>query len=270
MSIAAIRLVVSDVDGTLIGPDRSLAPSTVAAAARLRAAGIPLALVSSRPPRGLDMIAHALGLDAPRAGYNGAVIEDAAGTVIEQHCIAAQVARAVVEMLQAARVDVWVFARDAWLLTDDRGPYVRHESEAVAMRWQQVPDLSPCLDTAHKIMASSADHARIASLERELQKRVGDRAAVHRSQPYYLDITHPDADKGKAAGALARLLDVPLGAMACLGDMSNDLPMFAIAGLAIAMGNASDAVKRAAHATTPANDAGGWGAAIDRYVLPAH
>jgi hydroxymethylpyrimidine pyrophosphatase-like HAD family hydrolase len=92
---------------------------------------------------------------------------------------------------------------------------------------------------------------------------------VARSQSYYLDITHARANKGTAALALARLLGVAAEEMACIGDMPNDLPMLDVAGLAIAMGNATDDVKARAHAVTDDNDSDGWARAIERFVLPA-
>ena len=268
MTLRPIRLVVTDVDGTLVRPDRTLAPATLAAVARLRAAGVKLALVSSRPPRGLDMLSGPLGLDTPRAGFNGAVIEDAAGNVVEQHTIATDATGAAVALLEAAGVDVWLFAGNAWLLTNPDGACVAEEHAAVGMKWRRVATFSPHLAGVHKVMASSADHDRIGALETVLHQRIGAEATVHRSQPWYLDITHRDANKGAAALALARLLGVDAAAMACLGDMANDVPMFAVAGLAIAMGNAPASVQARAHAVTAGNDADGWAAAIDRFVLP--
>ncbi len=92
---------------------------------------------------------------------------------------------------------------------------------------------------------------------------------VARSQSYYLDITHARANKGTAAVSLARLLGIAPRDMACIGDMPNDLPMFDVAGLSIAMGNAPDEVKARAHEVTADNDSDGWALAVERFVLPA-
>lgn len=263
-----IRLVVTDVDGTLVRHDRTLAPSTVAAAGRLRAAGVKLALVSSRPPRGLDALLGPLGIDTPRAGFNGGVIEDAAGVVLEERTIPDAATQEAVAFLEAAGIDVWVFARDQWLLKRPDGAYVPREQISIRMGFRVVDDFTPHLHDVHKVMGSATDHDRIGALEAALHARIGAQAAVHRSQAYYIDVTHPDANKGRAAGALARLLGIAPDEMACLGDMPNDLPMFAVAGLAIAMGNAPEPVRARAHAVTAGNDEDGWAAAIDRFVLP--
>jgi hydroxymethylpyrimidine pyrophosphatase-like HAD family hydrolase len=95
-----IRLVVTDVDGTLVTHARTLAPSTVAAAARLRAAGVRLALVSSRPAHGLDVLLAPLGIDTPRAGFNGGEILDTDDRLIEQHTIPEAACHAAVAYLE--------------------------------------------------------------------------------------------------------------------------------------------------------------------------
>ncbi|PIK70707.1 hydrolase, partial [Methylobacterium frigidaeris] len=92
-------------------------------------------------------------------------------------------------------------------------------------------------------------------------------AAVHRSQAYYLDVTPPHVDKGHFVARIAGELGTPLDRVAVLGDMANDTAMFARAGLSIAMGNASDAVKRAATHVTGTNEAEGFAEAVERYVL---
>jgi Cof subfamily protein (haloacid dehalogenase superfamily) len=264
----AIRLVVSDVDGTLVRQDKSLAPSTIAAAGRLRAAGIRLALVSSRPPNGLDALCGQLALDTPRAGFNGGLILGPDNRTLREHTIPEAACQESVTVMQQAGTDVWVFCGDRWLLQNPQGPHVPREHKATGLPFQVVDDFAPYLARVHKVMGASDDHDLVARLEAELRGLVGREAMVARSQSYYLDVTHPQANKGAAALALAALLDVEAEAMVCLGDMPNDVPMFEVAGLSIAMGNAPDPVKARAKAVTAGNDDDGWALAIDQYVLP--
>jgi hydroxymethylpyrimidine pyrophosphatase-like HAD family hydrolase len=170
--------------------------------------------------------------------------------------------------LEAAGTDVWVFAGGEWLLRDPQAVYIPREQLSISMPWRVVDSFAPHLAAVHKVMGTSPDFDLMGRLEADVRRAVGETAAVHRSQDYYLDVTHPEANKGTAARALAELLGVEAAAMACLGDMPNDLPMFAASGFAIAMGNAPDAVKRRAHAVTADNDSDGWAMAIDRFVLP--
>jgi hydroxymethylpyrimidine pyrophosphatase-like HAD family hydrolase len=108
----------------------------------------------------------------------------------------------------------------------------------------------------------------LIACEAALQDRLGDTASAHRSQAYYLDVTPAGATKGHAVTRIAARLGLPLSAVAVIGDMSNDLPMFAVAGLAIAMGNATDAVKSAARFTTETNESEGFAVAMERFILP--
>lgn len=263
-----IRLVVSDVDGTLVKHDRTLAPSTIDAVAKLRAAGIAFALVSSRPAHGMDVLLSPLGITTPRAGFNGGEILDPSDRLLRQRTIPPAACRQAVAMLEAAGSDVWVFTGGEWLLRNPDAAYIPREQLSISMPWRVVDDFAPHLSAVHKVMGSSTDFSLMGRMEAEVRQRVGDTASVHRSQDYYLDITHPEANKGSAALALAEILGVEAASMACLGDMPNDLPMFAASGFAIAMGNAPAAVQARAHAVTADNDSDGWALAIERFVLP--
>lgn len=260
------RLLVSDVDGTIVRHDRQLAPSTVHAAEKLRVAEIRLALISSRPPGGLAVLRAPLGLNTPCAGFNGALVQDADGRTVAEHTIPAEACREAVARLEQDGLDVWVFAGGEWLLKNDRAAYIAREQLSISMGWRVVTDFTPFLGAVHKVMGSSTDFSRCASAAAGLAAALGSEAAVLRSQDYYVDVTHPQANKGEAARVIAGLLDVDPAEMAAIGDMPNDLPMFAAAGLAIAMGNASETVKAAAHITVADNDSDGWAEATDRII----
>lgn len=260
------QLLVSDVDGTIVRHDRTLAPSTIAAAARLREAGIRLALVSSRPPAGLAGLVAPLGLDTPCAGFNGALVQDAAGRIVTEHTIPPDACREAVDRLEQDGLDVWVFAGGAWLLKNPDAAYISREQLSISMGWTVVEDFAPFLGAAHKVMGSSTDFARCARSAQDLAAVLGDRAAVLRSQDYYVDVTHPRANKGEAARVIAGLLNIDPAAMAAIGDMPNDLPMFAASDFAIAMGNASAAVREAAHLIVADNDSDGWSEAAEHLL----
>lgn len=264
-----IRLLVSDVDGTIVLPDKTLAPSTLAAVARLREAGVALALVSARPPRGMRWIAESLGLATPMAGFNGGMLTEADGTLIENLPMPEGVVRQALDVFGRAGVQPWLFSALDWLVLDPAGDYVAHERYAIRFDERVVSGFGPYLARADKLVGVSADFGHLARVEAELQTLVGERASVHRSQPYYLDVTHPDANKGTAVRRLAALLGVPLSEVAVIGDMENDVPMFAVSGLSIAMGDASPEVRSAAGHVTAANDRDGWARAVDEIVLRA-
>ncbi len=100
------------------------------------------------------------------------------------------------------------------------------------------------------------------------RKRWARRASAARSQPYYLDVTHPDANKGTVVTTLSKLLSVPADEIATIGDMPNDVLMFRKSGLSIAMGNASQEVQAQADLVTDSYDDEGFAKAIERFILP--
>ena len=262
-----IRLLVSDIDGTLVTKDKILTPAVRAAAESLAANGIKLVLTSSRPPHGVALFADALGLDTPRGAFNGGAMVSPAGDVLSFKTIEAGTAREALAYLRDAGIDPWVFTADAWLMINPLGDYVDWERRTVKMPFRVVEGFDPVPDGIGKIMAASKDFAKLAECERVLQERLAGRASVHLSQQYYLDITHPDANKGEAVRQASRLLGVPLEETACIGDMTNDLPMFEVARFRIAMGNAPAGMKALADFVSGSNEEDGWAQAVSDYIL---
>ncbi len=263
-----VKLVVSDVDGTLVQPDKTLSPGTTAAAARVQAAGLGLAIVSARPPRGMRWIVEALRLQSPSAGFNGGAIVGADGTVLEWNPAPAALVRAALDLFARRGVDAWLFTQTEWLIRDPKGVYVEHEHHTVRFEARVVDDFGPYVDQVGKLVGVSDDFDKLAAVEAELQAIVGDGATAHRSQTYYLDLTHRNANKGYAVRALAKQAGIDVSEVAVLGDMVNDVPMFRVAGYSVAMGNGSAETKAAANDTTAANDHEGWAQAIDTLILP--
>lgn len=267
ISSPRISTLVSDVDGTLVTDDKILTMRAQAAVAKLHACGINFAIISSRPPRGLGMLLRPLGITTPVCGFNGGVIATRDLTVISEHLLSAEVARRAVSLLDTRDVQVWVFSGQDWLVRDSDGPYVRFEERTVGFQPTLVDNFGQSLDAANKIVGVSKEFDILAQRERDLGAALADQATVARSQSYYLDITHPLANKGVALSEIARLLMVPLLKIAVIGDGGNDVSMFERSGLSIAMGNASPAVKRAADFVTDSNCDDGFANAVERFVF---
>jgi hypothetical protein len=263
-----IRLVVSDIDGTLVPQDKRVTPDVLAAAQALRRAGIALCLVSSRGPVGMQPFLGPLGIDRPIAALNGGLICTPDGKIMSRHSLAPETTREAVEELLSREVDPWLFIDYEWLVRDGSTPQVRHEAEVVKTVPVVAPDLSRHYEGVGKIMGVSTDAARLRTVERELSVQLAGRANVHRSSEWLVDVTHPLANKGHAARELAALMGIDIHEVACIGDMNNDIPMLDVAGVAIAMGNAPAEVQKHAHFVTDANTHDGWARATERFVLP--
>jgi Cof subfamily protein (haloacid dehalogenase superfamily) len=262
-----ISALISDVDGTLVTDDKNLTLRTKAAVEALHSAGIAFGLISSRPPRGLHMLIDCLAIATPIACFNGGVLVTPEGSLIKQHLLPPSVARRAVDIINAAGAQPWVFTSQDWLLHDPCWPYVGLEERTIQVPPTVVERFEPGLQTAIKIVGVSPDFALLAKLEKDARTALGERATVARSQQYYLDITHPLANKGDALSELARMVGVPLAEIAVIGDGANDVSMFKRSGLSIAMGNASHEVLGAADFLTDSNAREGFANAIRRFVL---
>jgi Cof subfamily protein (haloacid dehalogenase superfamily) len=262
-----IVAVVSDVDGTLVRNDKSVSARSVEAVGTLRDAGVKFAIVSSRPPRGLKAIVSRLQITMPVAGFNGGIIASPDLSVITNHLIAPEVARHAVEAIEASGANAWVFSGDDWFIRDRNSPRVALEQRTVGFAPTVVTDFAAVVGTAAKIVAVSDDFALLTKLQGEVREQLSGRANMVRSQTYYLDFTHPLANKGQALIELTRLMGVPTADTAVIGDGENDVDMFAQAGLSIAMGNADAAVKAAADFITGSNQDDGVASAIEWFVV---
>jgi Cof subfamily protein (haloacid dehalogenase superfamily) len=258
-----IALVVSDVDGTLLTKDKILTEAAKRAALRLHAAGIGFTIVSSRPTIGMGFLIEPLAIALPIGAFNGSSIVDAALRPIEQHLIPAAVAQRSLDLLAEFGVDIWLFTNEKWLTRNPDGEYVPHEKRAIKHDPTIVTDFAPYLASACKIVGASSDAALLARCEAATQQAVGQQATAVRSQTYYLDITPPGHDKGTFVEAMAKRLEISTDAIATIGDMQNDLAMFKTSGLSVAMGNATDDVKKQATHVTASNEDEGFAKAVD-------
>jgi Cof subfamily protein (haloacid dehalogenase superfamily) len=262
-----ISLVLADVDGTLVTTEKVLTSRAKDAVKALRAADIQFAITSGRPPRGMSMLIDPLALRTPVAGFNGGILVKPDMTVLEQHVLAGDVARRALQVILHGGMDAWIYSGKDWLVRDPDAPHVAREEWTVKFAPTVVEDFDQMLDSAVKIVGVSDDHDLVARCEKDAQQALGNRASAARSQPYYLDITHPDANKGTVVKTLSRLLSIPVSEIATIGDMPNDVLMFRISGLGIAMGNASPDVQAQADKVTASYDDEGFAKAIEEFVL---
>ena len=263
-----LRLVISDVDGTLVNHAKELTQPTIDAVRRLRGAGIPFTLISARPPSGVLPLAARLGLTEPLAAYNGGTILRADGTVTEHYLVPEAVVRGMFALAEGSDGTPWIFADGVWHARTLEGVHVEHERRASCQEPTVTQDMEPLFGRVEKLTWVSDDAPALKALTDHARKRYGDQATIAQSQTYYLDVTHLKANKGDGIATLSSALDVPLADVAVLGDMPNDLPMFARAGLSIAMGQAPAEVRDAASHISTSNDDDGVAHAIDTILLP--
>jgi Cof subfamily protein (haloacid dehalogenase superfamily) len=263
-----LSLLLADVDGTLVTKDKILTERAQKAVHAMAAAGVHFAMTSGRPPKGMGMLIEPLAIKTPIAGFNGGLFVNADMSIIESHTLDPAVAKQTAEAIEKEGLGVWVYSGDDWLIRDAKAPHVDREQHTV----QFAPVIVSSFTDAHfakavKIVGISDDLDLVAACEKHVQKLLGKTASAARSQPYYLDVTNPDANKGSVVAYLSRTLGIPAGQIATIGDMPNDVLMFKPSGFSIAMGNASAEVQSEADAVTDGFNDEGFAKAVERFIL---
>lgn len=264
-----VRLVVADVDGTLLTPGKVLTPRARAAVHALDEAGIVFTITSGRPPQGMRMLIDELHLRGPITAFNGGLFVRPDLSVIRKHVMPSDSVPSVIDILSRGGLDVWIYTDTDWRVRTRHAPHVDREEWTVKFPPRVVPAFSDALDRVIKIVGVSDDADAMTRCVEHVQRTFGQQVSAALSQPYYLDVTHPDANKGEVISVLSELLAIPTEDIATIGDMPNDVLMFERSGTSIAMANASADVQRAATFVTSSNTEEGFALAMERFVLRA-
>jgi len=260
-----IRLVASDLDGTLLRPDETVSDRTRAALAAARAAGVTVVLVSGRPPRSLGPIAERIGVGGTAICANGAVVWDLdSGTLVDHTPLAADLAARLVHALRQAIPGALFavelergFGREAgW--SDGRALIPSPEAlEADALELITGPVTKLLVRHPTMAFAEVAERARAA---------VGDDAVVTWAGLRLVEISAAGVTKASALERLCRHLGIAASEVVAVGDMPNDLAMLDWAGTGVAVANAAREVLDAADEVTAANTEDGVALVLERIL----
>ncbi len=276
-----ISLLLADVDGTLVTKEKVLTARARAAVGQLFEAGIRFAITSGRPPLGMKMIVDALQLTEPIAAFNGGIFVAPDFSVLEENTLPLTVTQSIVDIISQHGLDVWIYRGSDWLVHERHGSHVDREEWTVKFPPTVVSSFAGLLDNVVKIVGVSDNLDLVAKCEIDVQQAFsqqvhcqagassggGEQVSAARSQPYYLDVTHPRANKGAVVDRLSALLGIARQEIATIGDMPNDVPMFKRSGLSIAMGNASVAVQQQAQYVTTSYEEEGFANAVEWFIL---
>ena len=267
-TVGPIRMLIADVDGTLVTQEKVLTKRAADAVLRLHDAGVQFSVTSGRPPRGMAMLIDPLKLTQPLAAFNGGVlIKPDLATVVDQKFLPPGVPEKVIEAIENHGLDVWVYTDIGWFVRDPSAAHVDREQWTVKFPPSVVKTFAGLLGRVAKVVGVGDDLDRVAKCEKDVQQAGGTHISAARSQPYYLDVTHPQANKGGVVLAMSKLLNIPAAEIATIGDMPNDVLMFEKSGVSIAMGNASSEVQASATYVTSSNEEEGFANAIEKFVL---
>lgn len=269
MSKATVKLLLADVDGTLVTQDKVLTEAAIQAVRDLHEAGVIFAITSGRPPRGMAMLIEPLDIRTPIAAFNGGLLVNRDLSVIEQRVLPEDLVEPVADLMTSFKLDVWVYIGADWYVPKADGPHVAREAWTVKFEPRIMPPggVRSLTSNVAKLVGVSDDTEAVAKAAEAAHDKFGDHVTAAASQPYYLDVTHPQANKGEVAKYFAAKYKLDPQDIATIGDQPNDVLMFAHSGLSIAMGNTNAQVKRAARRVTTSNEEEGFANAVRRFIL---
>lgn len=266
----AIRLLALDLDGTLVGDDLHISTRVRRAVTAAQARGVLATLATGRMLEAARPFARALSITAPLICYQGGLIQ-APGS--ESPLYRATMDRALArEALALQRERGWhaVLYADDHVFVAERQRSEAFYQDLLGERLVWTDDLESVLERRVPVkFLFVADPREADQIEQQVRRHFAGRLEIVRSHAMFVEGNPPGVSKGDALRRLAAHLDVPQAQVMAIGDQGNDASMIAWAGLGVAMGNGSPAVKAVADWQAPPLTEDGAAVAIERFVLGA-
>lgn len=246
-------MVLCDLDGTLLGSAHLPTLPVRQAVGAARAAGLRVGVATGRQWLGVARVVDALDLDGPHVVLNGAELREGS-RVLQRWPLSPDLARRLVELCLARGWYAELYANDGFVVTDVRAPARQHWDLLQATPDGFTHDLDLDRDAVAKATVIVFDPAELDGAVDAL-KAIGSKPGVGFApltpSLRYVNVTRPDVDKGRALRRAATTAGVDPAEVAVLGDGFNDLPLLEAAGTAVAMGQAPEEVRAAAHLVAP-------------------
>ncbi|MDR2175994.1 MAG: Cof-type HAD-IIB family hydrolase [Synergistaceae bacterium] len=273
---AKIRMIVCDMDGTLLDSERRISERTLDTILEARRKGVVTTICSGRIHPMLGVYVRRLALDIPFIAANGGVVFDPVrGEILHQETLPPEEARLLFDFCGRNGLDYCALGSEGGFFSPGGRCVRRFElynrvaeetgAETIPLQLFDAGHRNALRTPLHKSLIYRDDKRAEVLVEEFLKPR--EALEYIFSDAFVLDVTVAKVNKGCGVNQLARILGVEKEEICVFGDYYNDLPMFREAGLAVAMGNACAKVKESADIVTSANDDDGVAEAIERYIL---
>jgi len=264
------RVVVLDLDDTLLRDDLTISPRTRDSLARAQKQGVVVVLASGRPTGAIWLFARELGL--PEHGgwilsFNGAVVtECSTGKPIFQQALPWQIVHELHDLATARGAGILTYVDDA-IVPPHENPWTEVEHKLTGLPVREVPDFKAAV-SIDPIKAIVVDEpTRLKETALALAPRLEGRVHMALSKPFFLEFTANGIDKRHSLELLLKRLGLAAAETIAIGDSYNDLGMIALAGLGVCMANGPEEVRHAADHVTASNMEDGVALVVERFVL---
>ncbi len=266
------KLLVLDVDGTLLNEEKVISKRTLSALLKVQQTGVRIALASGRPTYGLLPIAKSLELGLYGGfilSYNGSQIINAKnGEILFERRINPEMIPYIEKKAVKNNFALFTYHDDTLLTNSPDNVHVREEAALNNLKIITEEEFSTAIDFAPcKCMLVSDDEEALTGLENHWKKRLDGVLDVFRSEPYFLEVVPCSVDKANTLAVLLEYLGIQRDEVMAIGDGVCDVTMIQMAGTGVAMGNSVESVKICADYTTDTNANDGVAQAVEKLIL---
>lgn len=266
------KLMVLDVDGTLLNSNHEITRRTLATLTKVQQAGVTLVLASGRPPHGLKDIVKQLGL--PTYGgyviaYNGSQIIDArTGNVMFERRLNPEILPYLEKKSRKNKFAIFTYTDNRIITDTPDNAHIKKEAALNDMEVVYEPEFSTSVDFCPcKVVLVSDDEPSLVRLTDLWKRRLNGTCEAHRSEDYFLEILPYGVDKSASLSVLLDHLNVNPKNVVAFGDGVRDVGVLQMAGMSIAMSNARKSVQACADHVTASCDDDGVAVAVENAFL---
>lgn len=266
------KLLVLDVDGTLLNDEREISKRTLAALLKVQQMGVRIVLASGRPTYGLMPLAKTLELGNYGGfvlSYNGCqIIKAQNGEILFERRINPEMLPYLEKKARKNGFAIFTYHDDTLITDSPDNEYIKNEALLNNLKIIKEDEFSTAIDFAPcKCMLVSDKEKALIGLEQHWEKRLAGTLDAFRSEPYFLEVVPCGVNKANTLGALLEHLGVTREEVIAVGDGVCDVTMFQLAGMGVAMGHSQDSVKVCADYVTASNEEDGVALAVEKLIL---
>ena len=260
------KLIVTDLDNTLLAKDGSVPKSTIEICKKLVKKGHVLAIATGRSYPSAKAIGEKIGIDTPLICYNGANIRNLDGTYIYKSVVPKDVQEGIVEFVRERQLYLQVYDKDE-IVVEKLNTKAHPDPDLKFVKYKETKDLKKLKDIETPKLLIAAPPSEVPTLQQELEKLYGDKAYFAQSESHLIEVMEKGVNKGQALDILAEKLNVKKEEIMALGDNTNDALLLTHAGFRVAMANAVNSLKEIADYVATKKRSEGFNEAIKKFIL---